>query len=77
VLVLDVEIRGECADRRWTLCPLRQQFHRQSSARRDNGARVVFAVTIDCHDRYSARMTLLSARCASTLQAMANKDSLM
>jgi len=48
--------------------PLQQQFHLPSSARRDNGARVVFAVTIECVDRYSAQMTLRNAQCASMLQ---------
>jgi hypothetical protein len=49
--------------------PLKQQFHHQSTARRDNGARVVFGVTIECHDRYSAQMTLPNERRASALQA--------
>jgi hypothetical protein len=41
VLVLDIELSGEFADRRWKLCSLRKT-HASSYARRDNGARIVF-----------------------------------
>jgi hypothetical protein len=57
--------------------PLQQQIHVSSSARRINGARVVSSVTIDCHDRYSAQMTLSSARRASNVASMASTNALM
>jgi hypothetical protein len=57
--------------------PLQQQFHVPSSARRLSGARVVYSVTMDSHDRYSAQMTPSSVTARIDAESKARTNALM